>query len=107
MCVFSNTQKTDRNGFQALKCHPVRDWHQFADDPSFSNPMGVFYCVNPVHLDGRTDDDVADYRHVLVELEVSKKKRSTMTPEQLSDVALGYRVISRQGGSEVQAKPDI
>jgi hypothetical protein len=60
--------------------HTVRDWFGLADQMQFSDENGVYFCVNPIRPDGRSDDDVADYRFVLVELEVPKPKRARMTP---------------------------
>jgi RecA-family ATPase len=49
----------------------------------FEHEDGVYYRINPVKGEGRKDEHIADFRHVLVELEVKKPERYKMTADQI------------------------
>jgi RecA-family ATPase len=75
--------KDEQGRLDQSEIKTVAQWGE-AKVRQFGNVDGWFYCINPL-LDGanrRNDANVASYRHLLVELEVSKTEREFMDIEQ-------------------------
>jgi hypothetical protein len=70
----------------ANEIHMVQEWPTFLDQfpESYSGDDGAYFVINPLQDQvSRTDKDVANFRYVLIELEVPKNKRPLMSPAEL------------------------
>jgi RecA-family ATPase len=105
----SNGQLTSKND----KFCQAWAWGEGIKDDYFKDDQGVYFIVNPLKdWESRKDANVADYRRLLLELEVPKNKRDGMTEAEiksanemfvaaLKDSGLPFDAIYTSGGPSV------